>query len=113
MADDQGRMLRNFLDSFNIPYPVLIADRKLYEDYGRTPIAPITLLVDRQGTIARVFWGATHGPDFETAVRPYLDGRAAGTPAPGAGPGPADAASPAPERAAAPSPPRPRSARSA
>ena len=88
MADDQGRMLRNFLDTFNIPYPVLIADRKLYEDYGRTPIAPITLLVDRQGTIARVFWGATHGPDFETAVRPYLDARAAGTPAPAAGPAP-------------------------
>ena len=88
MADDQGRMLRDFLDTFNVPYPVLMADRKLYEDYGRTPIAPITLLVDRQGTIVRVFWGATHGADFETALRPYLDAGAAGTPASGAGPSP-------------------------
>src|SRR2546428_5328335 len=110
MADDQGRMLRNFLDTFNIPYPVLIADRELYEDYGRTPIAPITLLVDRQRTIARVFWGATHGPDFETAVRPYLDARAAGTPAPPAGPAPATPPSPHPQPPAPPARPSTRPA---
>jgi len=83
MAQDQGRTLRSFMDTFKIPYPVLSADRKVFEDYGRTPIAPITLLVDPQGTIARVFWGATHGRDFESAVRPYLEARAAGGPAKG------------------------------
>jgi peroxiredoxin len=88
MPDDQGKMLRTFLDTFNIPYPVLMGDRKVFEDYGRTPIAPITLLVDRQGTIAQVFWGATPGPKFETSVRPYLEARASGTPARGAGSAP-------------------------
>ena len=88
MPDDRGNMLRKFLDSFDIPYPVLMGDRRVYENYGRTPIAPITLLVDRRGTVARVFWGATHGPDFEAAVLPYLDARAAATPAPGAGSAP-------------------------
>jgi peroxiredoxin len=88
MPEDQGSMLRTFLDTFKIPYPVLMADRKIYEDYGRTPIAPITLMVERRGTIAQVFWGATRGGEFETAIRPYLATRASGAPAPGARPGP-------------------------
>lgn len=88
MPEDQGRMLRRFIDTFEIPYPVLLADRKMWEDYGKTPVAPITLLVDRQGTVAQVFWGASRGPAFERALRPYLEARAssaaagAGVPAP-------------------------------
>ncbi|HKB07335.1 MAG TPA: redoxin domain-containing protein [Candidatus Polarisedimenticolia bacterium] len=89
MASDQGRTLRSFVDTFRIPYPVLVADRKVFEDYGRTPIAPITFLVDPRGTIARVFWGATHGRDFESAVGPYLEARAAGGPSKGAASAPA------------------------
>ncbi|HYS06874.1 MAG TPA: TlpA disulfide reductase family protein [Candidatus Dormibacteraeota bacterium] len=80
MPQDGGEMLRRFIDSYKIPYPVLVADRKVYDDYGRAPIAPITLLIDRQGSIARVFWGATRGPVFESSVRPYLEARAAATP---------------------------------
>ena len=80
MPADAGGMLQRFIDTYKIPYPVLVADRKVYEDYGRTPIAPITMLVDRQGTIARVFWGATRGPVFESSVRPYLEARATATP---------------------------------
>jgi len=80
-------MLRRFIDTYKIPYPVLRwPTAKVYEDYGRTPIAPITLLVDRQGTIARVFWGATRGPVFESSIRPYLEARAG--PRPGAAPPP-------------------------
>ncbi len=83
MPDDRGHTLRSFLDTFKVPYPVLMVDRKVFEDYGRTPVAPITLMVDRQGTIAKVFWGATRGSDFDTAVRPYLEARPFRTPAPG------------------------------
>jgi cytochrome c biogenesis protein CcmG, thiol:disulfide interchange protein DsbE len=83
MPGDQGATLQKFLDTFQVPYPILMADRKIYEDYGKIPIAPITLLVDRQGTIGKVFWGATHGPAFEGVVRNYLKmpARATGTPA--------------------------------
>jgi cytochrome c biogenesis protein CcmG, thiol:disulfide interchange protein DsbE len=88
MAEDKGRTLRSFLASYDIPYPVLMADRKLYDDYGRPSVAPITLLVDARGTIAQVFWGATYREAFETAVRPYLDARATGAPATGAAPSP-------------------------
>jgi peroxiredoxin len=83
MPEDGGATLRAFLGTFKVPYPVLMADRKVFEDYGKTPIAPITLMVDRRGTIAQVFWGATHGADFDSAVRPYLAARPAGSPSSG------------------------------
>lgn len=79
MPGDGGAMMKRFIDAYRIPYPVLVADRKVFDDYGPTPIAPITLLVDRQGTIAQVFWGATRGPVFESAVRPYLEGSVPGS----------------------------------
>ncbi len=85
MPDDGGTMLQRFMDTFKIPYPILMADRKVYDDYGRTPIAPITLLVDTQGRIGQVFWGATRGLEFESALRPYLEPRPAGPPARGPG----------------------------
>jgi cytochrome c biogenesis protein CcmG/thiol:disulfide interchange protein DsbE len=88
MADDKGRTLRSFLATYDIPYPVLMGDRKLYDDYGRPTIAPITLLVDARGTIAQVFWGATPREAFEAAVRPYLEARATGAPATGTAPSP-------------------------
>lgn len=73
MPDDPGTMLRKFVETYEIPYPVLIADRKMYDDYGRIPIAPVTHLIDREGKIARVFWGAFPGAAYESALKPYLE----------------------------------------
>jgi len=73
MPGDPGTMLRKFVENYAIPYPVLIADRRMYDNYGKVPIAPVTHLIDRQGTIARIFWGAYSGGDYDSAVRPYLD----------------------------------------
>jgi peroxiredoxin len=82
MPGDPGTMLRKFVETYAIPYPVLIADRRMYDDYGKIPIAPITILIDRQGTIARVFWGASPGSVYDGAVRPYLDAPATAGDAP-------------------------------
>jgi peroxiredoxin len=73
MPGDPGTMLKKFLETYQIPYPVLIADRKMYDDYGRIPIAPVTHLIDRDGTIARIFWGAFPGGAYESALKPYLE----------------------------------------
>ena len=70
---DDGGMLQRFMQDFDIPYPTLIADQKMYNDYGRAPIAPITLLIDRKGAIAQVFWGAYSFSMYESALRPYLE----------------------------------------
>ena len=72
MPGDPGTMLRKFVETYAVPYPVLIADRRMYDDYGKIPIAPVTHLIDRQGTIARIFWGAYPGAEYDRAVRPHL-----------------------------------------
>ena len=69
---EQGRQLQRFLETFKMPYPILIADGKVYQDYGSAPIQPISFLIDREGTVRQVFWGAFPGGAFERAVRPYL-----------------------------------------
>ena len=73
MPADNGGLLHRFVQDFDIPYPTLIADMKMYSDYGKPTIAPLTLLIDRKGTIARVFWGASSYAVFEGALRPYLE----------------------------------------
>ena len=73
MPADDRRMLQRFVQDFEIPYPTLIADVNMYDDYGKPSIAPLTLLIDRQGRIAQVFWGAYCFSVYENAVRPYLE----------------------------------------
>jgi cytochrome c biogenesis protein CcmG, thiol:disulfide interchange protein DsbE len=92
----KGQMLQSFLRAYPIDYPVLIADGKVFEDYGRIPVQPISFLVDRDGTVARVFWGAFPRAVYEQAIRPYLDRplRRAGGATPVAGAGPATPATP-------------------
>jgi len=74
MPADDGQMLKRFVQDFEMPYPTLIADQKMYNDYGKPSIAPLTLLIDRKGTIAQVFWGAYRLAVYENVVRPYLEG---------------------------------------
>jgi len=73
MPADDRRMLQRVVQDFEIPYPTLIADVNMYDDYGKPSIAPLTLLIDRQGRIAQVFWGAYSFSVYENAVRPYLE----------------------------------------
>lgn len=61
-----------FLKEFPVPYPVVMVDNKTYEAYGEIPVQPISFLVDRNGTIVHVFWGALPGPVFEKTIKPYL-----------------------------------------
>ena len=61
-----------FLKEFPVPYPVVMVDNKTYGAYGDIPVQPISFLVDRNGIIVHVFWGAFPGPVFEKTIKPYL-----------------------------------------
>ena len=81
--------LQIFLKSFPIPYPTLIADQGVFDAYGDIPVQPISFLLDRAGTIVRVFWGAFSAATYDRAIRPLLGAAAAGPatrPAPPSGP---------------------------
>ncbi len=68
----RGRALQDFLKEFAIPYPVLIADQKTMDAYGGIPVQPISFLLDRQGIVVRVFWGAYPAGVYERVLRPLL-----------------------------------------
>jgi peroxiredoxin len=75
LIPEQGHTsLGRFLQEFQPPYPVLLGDNKVFENYGEVPVQPISFLIDRQGTVAHIFWGAYPGPVFEKTIRPYLEG---------------------------------------
>lgn len=75
----EGRELKKFIQETPIKYPILIGDAKVFEDYGRVPAQPTSFLIDTEGKIVRIFWGAFPGQDFEEAIRHHLNDR----PAPG------------------------------
>ena len=75
----EGRELKKFMQETPIKYPMLIGDAKVFEDYGRVPAQPTSFLIDTEGKIVRIFWGAFTGRDFDEAIRDHLSAR----PAPG------------------------------
>jgi thiol-disulfide isomerase/thioredoxin len=77
IPQDEGRQLASFLSTFKVPYPVLVADMEMYKKYGSPPVQPVSFLIDHQGNIARLFWGAFPGAAFDRAVRPLLAAAAA------------------------------------
>ena len=73
----EGLALQEFVKNIEIPYPILKGDMKVFEAYGSVPAQPTSFIIDAEGTIVEIFWGARPGKVFDKAVRPYLDGRGA------------------------------------
>jgi peroxiredoxin len=69
--------LKAFLQEFQVPYKVLLANDRVFDLYGGIPVQPMSFLVDRRGTVANVFWGAYPGPVLDKAIAPYLAAPAA------------------------------------
>lgn len=72
MPSSEGLELAKFLETFKVPYPILKADAGVFKAYGNVPAQPTSFLIDRQGMIVEIFWGARPGQVFDEAVRPQL-----------------------------------------
>ncbi len=57
MDDDPAEAVPGFVHSYRIPYPVLVPDSG-FELANEIESLPTTLLIDRQGRIAKVYVGA-------------------------------------------------------
>lgn len=68
----KGARREEFLNEFKITYPVLIGDLKIFHAYGEVPVQPMSFLIDRDGIVVQIFWGARPGSSLDQAVRPYL-----------------------------------------
>jgi cytochrome c biogenesis protein CcmG, thiol:disulfide interchange protein DsbE len=70
--DEGGReKVKKFVDEFHVPYPVVMPERMSQMEYGLAGV-PATILVDRQGRVAKTYVGAVREADFRTDVETLL-----------------------------------------
>jgi thiol-disulfide isomerase/thioredoxin len=70
--DEGGReKVEKFVDEFHVPYPVVLPEKMSQMAYGLEGV-PTTILVDRQGRVAKTYVGAVRQRDFETDVEVLL-----------------------------------------
>jgi len=62
MDDDPHKAVPPFLREYSVPYPVLVPDSS-FDLAGDIESLPTTLLIDRQGRVAKVFVGAVGESD--------------------------------------------------
>ncbi len=70
--DEGGReKVKKFVDEFRVPYPVVLPERMSHVEFGLEGV-PTTILVDKQGRVAKSYVGAVRRADFETDVEALL-----------------------------------------
>jgi peroxiredoxin len=66
--DEGGReKVQKFVDEFGVPYPVVMPERLSQVEYGLEGV-PTTILLDRQGRVAKTYVGAVRQRDFAEDV---------------------------------------------
>jgi cytochrome c biogenesis protein CcmG/thiol:disulfide interchange protein DsbE len=73
VAIDEGKAdkVEKFVKDFGVPYPVVRPERLSQMEYGMEGV-PTTVLVDRQGRVAKTYVGAVRQADFATDVETLL-----------------------------------------
>jgi cytochrome c biogenesis protein CcmG, thiol:disulfide interchange protein DsbE len=73
VAIDEGsdEKVRKFVGEFRMPYPVVRPERMSQMEYGLAGV-PTTILVDKQGRVAKTYVGAVREADFKTDVEELL-----------------------------------------
>jgi peroxiredoxin len=71
---DRGgwNQVKPFVQKMNIPYPVVMDDGKLVEQYGGIDAIPTTFIVDRKGNIVKKHIGYYSKESFEAQVKSLL-----------------------------------------
>jgi cytochrome c biogenesis protein CcmG, thiol:disulfide interchange protein DsbE len=73
VALDEGgaERVRKFVDEFRVPYPVVTSETTSQTEYGLEGV-PTTILVDKEGRVAKTYVGAVRQADFKTDVEVLL-----------------------------------------
>jgi cytochrome c biogenesis protein CcmG/thiol:disulfide interchange protein DsbE len=70
--DEGGReKVQKFVDEFHVPYPVVLPERMSQLEFGLEGV-PTTILVDKEGRVAKTYVGAVRQADFKTDVEVLL-----------------------------------------
>jgi cytochrome c biogenesis protein CcmG, thiol:disulfide interchange protein DsbE len=68
---DGAAKVRKFVEEFHVPYPVVMPERMSQMEFGLEGV-PTTILVDKQGRVAKTYVGAVRERDFRTDVEALL-----------------------------------------
>jgi thiol-disulfide isomerase/thioredoxin len=68
---DGTAKVRKFVEEFHVPYPVVMPERLSQMEFGLEGV-PTTILVDKQGRVAKSYAGAVRERDFRTDVEALL-----------------------------------------
>jgi thiol-disulfide isomerase/thioredoxin len=71
MDDDPASVVPAFIDRYHVPYPMLIPDESL-SVASAVRALPTTLLLDRQGRVARLFRGAHSAEEMAVDIERLL-----------------------------------------
>jgi cytochrome c biogenesis protein CcmG, thiol:disulfide interchange protein DsbE len=73
VAIDEGgkEKVKKFVEDLHVPYPIALPEKMSQMEYGMTGV-PTTILVDRQGRVAKTYVGAVRQEDFKTDVDALL-----------------------------------------
>jgi len=73
VAIDEGGQakVQKFVGEFHVPYPVVMPERMSQMEFGLEGV-PTTILVDKQGRVAKSYVGAVRERDFRTDVEALL-----------------------------------------
>jgi peroxiredoxin len=63
--------VQKFVDEFHVPYPVVMPERMSQMEFGLEGV-PTTILVDKQGRVAKSYVGAVRERDFRADVEVLL-----------------------------------------
>jgi cytochrome c biogenesis protein CcmG/thiol:disulfide interchange protein DsbE len=70
--DEGGReKVQKFVEEFRVPYPVVMPERLSQVEYGLEGV-PTTILLDKQGRVAKTYVGAVRQGDFKTDIEVLL-----------------------------------------
>lgn len=74
VAIDEGgtAKVKKFVEDFQVPYPVALPERGSQIAYGMAGV-PTTILVDREGRVAKTYVGAVRQADFKADVDVLLE----------------------------------------
>lgn len=64
--------VRKFTKTIKVNYPILIGDEATKEKFDREDTLPLTVVIDRTGTIREVIRGIIFPEEFEEKVKPLL-----------------------------------------
>ena len=68
---DGTAKVRKFVEEFHVPYPVAMPERMSQMEFGLEGV-PTTILVDKQGRVAKSYVGAVRERDFRTDIEALL-----------------------------------------